>query len=1030
MEKSERFKKNIAKWAMTYPTEAEKLCDLEVKNVEFIDSNSGDLNLKRKDNGQTYHSIEDPQEEAQKWYSCLDLYHINTLFVFGVGLGYYYQAAKAWLRNDPERHLVFIEDDKEVIASLFQTDKGAEIVHDPQVTLLSMSLKLEKDLSEIDMKFSSIPYRHFIADIKVSALGYYAQNREQELFLLDTQLYYFKNIKIYQLMEYMSYGGVFFRNFYRNLLELPKAFFLDSLFGKFNGVPAIICGAGPSIDKNLDVLKKLSDRALIFAGGSALNAVTASGFHPHWGVGIDPNLGQYVRMMMNQAYETPFIYRGRFFPDALQSIHGPRMFLSGSSGYPISKWMQQRLNIDETFNVSEGNNVTNLSLSIAHALGCNPIIFVGLDLAFTDERFYGAGVIRHPLYDLNQMPQSKGVGDEVIYRPDIKGKPVPTLWKWVTESYWYSEFQSANRDKLLINATEGGIVFDNIVHMPLTEAAERYLRVPFDFNALVHGSILNSTMPSQVTLGNIKEIMIEIGRSLQKCIEIFVEMQQEFVKEGLKVQDTNIVPRSELTDRSLQLLRELRNELAYTNVIETFNECFFEYFGQKDFIDQSSSIEQNQVERAIKKAALNAQRYEFLESVGKVNLQHLTNALEEQRLKEIVDEAFQNKPGRALAEMIVTGSSKESVYTVENGRMKISDPEMGIQIDESINTNEMKSGDKDAILPQGQVDGKLILNYPEGNPKCVQHYMSGRLHGPSTAYTHDGKLIYSGWYVNGLKQGKTFCYYPSGKPYSVLRYRDGLLDGKQEYYYEEGGVKSSIEYKNGLLDGCVTLYYPNQVTKREIHFVDGKRNGTEHFRNIGGILELEIEWNQDKPIGACKGWYGHGKLGREVVYDENSNLVSVKAWSPEGVPMPVDNIVNEDYFTKVTKEAKVLSDSFETMINQINTMVPEVQKMMDDSGRAKAALDVTRDLIDLKHEMEHLIAISERMKSQTDTQSSSAKEAILKTPESQRLLGKQIEEATKGMTDNIVAAEEALRLTSEILRKSSGDKKTKSSSDG
>src|SRR5208282_976322 len=126
-----------------------------------------------------------------------------------------------------------------------------------------------------------------------------------------------------------------------------------------------------------------------------------------------------------------------------------------------------------------------------------------------------------------------------------------------------------------------------------------------------------------------------------------------------------------------------------------------------------------------------------------------------------------------------------------------------------------------------------------------------------------------------------------------------------------------------------------------------------------------------------------------------------------------ETLFKEDYFTKVTKEAKILSESLETMINQITTMAPEVRKMMDEAGAVKAALDVSKDLGDLKHEMEHLMAINERMKAQIETESSNASDNLMRTPESQRLLGKKIEEATKGMEKNISAAEEALRITSE-----------------
>ncbi|HEY4832211.1 MAG TPA: 6-hydroxymethylpterin diphosphokinase MptE-like protein, partial [Waddliaceae bacterium] len=350
MESSEQFSKNVARWALTSPKEAELILKKGSLKVEFCTTGSKDLNLKREEEGETYyyHSTQNALKEAEQWFSSLDLYNISTLFVYGVGLGYYYQAAKEWLRANRARHLVFIEDDSDVIVQLFQMELGTELLHDPQVTLLLIGLSRDEEPQDVEKRLFSLPYTLLLGNIRLSALNLYSQIHEPHVFLLNLQLEYLKNVKIYQVMEYMRFGEAFFHNFYRNLLELPKAYLGDKLYGKFEGVPAIICGAGPSLDKNLPLLKELEDRALIFAGGSAMNAINTFGILPHFGVGVDPNLGQYVRLMMNQAYEVPFFYRNRIFPEALQSLHGPRLFILGAGGYPISKWIEEQFGVSES----------------------------------------------------------------------------------------------------------------------------------------------------------------------------------------------------------------------------------------------------------------------------------------------------------------------------------------------------------------------------------------------------------------------------------------------------------------------------------------------------------------------------------------------------------------------------------------------------------------------------------------------------------------------------------------------------------
>ena len=84
-------------------------------------------------------------------------------------------------------------------------------------------------------------------------------------------------------------AGVFFESFYRNIFHLPESYSCNGLAGQFANVPAIICGDRPSLHKNIELLKTLTDRALIFAGNFLLNILNEYGIIPHFGAGVDPN---------------------------------------------------------------------------------------------------------------------------------------------------------------------------------------------------------------------------------------------------------------------------------------------------------------------------------------------------------------------------------------------------------------------------------------------------------------------------------------------------------------------------------------------------------------------------------------------------------------------------------------------------------------------------------------------------------------------------------------------------------------------
>ena len=71
----------------------------------------GEPNLENKAKGITYHASTGAMKEAEEWFSSLELNQIPLLCVYGVGLGYYYDAIVGWLRENRKRRLIFLEDD-------------------------------------------------------------------------------------------------------------------------------------------------------------------------------------------------------------------------------------------------------------------------------------------------------------------------------------------------------------------------------------------------------------------------------------------------------------------------------------------------------------------------------------------------------------------------------------------------------------------------------------------------------------------------------------------------------------------------------------------------------------------------------------------------------------------------------------------------------------------------------------------------------------------------------------------------------
>lgn len=280
-------------------------------------------------------------EDPQQWASTLKLDAVDLLYVYGVGEGGYYGAVREWLDAHPHRHLVFLEHDQKRLKRWLGCSTFREALQHLRVHLYLFDPQDHNDpLYERLYSFFSLLRAEFAAH-EAYVAGDTQRCSQLRLRLLQ------ESASCYRLSsEFMTHSEAYYQNFYKNLLQLPNAYLGNHLFGRFEGVPAIICGAGPSLQRNVHLLRDLAHRALIFAGGSSLNGVSSAGIAPHFGAGVDPHYPQFQRIMTNQAFEVPIFYRNRWYHEALDVSQGPKLYLTGAGGQEVASWCDEQLGIE------------------------------------------------------------------------------------------------------------------------------------------------------------------------------------------------------------------------------------------------------------------------------------------------------------------------------------------------------------------------------------------------------------------------------------------------------------------------------------------------------------------------------------------------------------------------------------------------------------------------------------------------------------------------------------------------------------
>lgn len=608
---------NLRLWSSTAPKAAIYVPMIDCGHLRFCKSANGQLNL--KSGKELYHSSQNPQKEAEEWFSTLDLSNASVLCVYGVGLGYAYEAAKDWLKKDKKRFLIFLEDDLAVIRRLFEMENGAKILKDSQVQLHFFS---DSDLEDPFSPLAELYWSFLTSKIVVDALPFYKKTKQSFFLELQHKVVYDATTKEGFLQEYLEYGVSFFKNFYPNMLSLPGAHLGNCLFNKFRNVPAIICGAGPSLEKNLPLLSTLQNNALIFAGGSSLNALNAAGIQPHFGAGIDPNLGQFDRLK-NSPASIPFLYRNRFFHPALALIQGPRLYVTGSGGYDVAAWFEEKLKIKGT-HVDEGLNVVNFCCDIALAFGCNPIIFVGMDLAYTGMRSYAPGVIKKRNVTKREILEVPNVADQALLKKDIYGKPIYTLWKWIAEAHWIESFAKEHPKATLINATEGGLGIPNVPNMPLKEVQKKYLLKSYDLYKRVQKEIQKSEL-THVTQKKVVIAMKELMSSLQRCVEGIKILLEETHLMEVQIKREKREPMTLQSGKAILYETELAEEPGYRYVLDIFNRVYTKILSRDLQVKRPKKMPEWHL--SLKRLELNSKKLVFLHDVALVNIELIKQTL-------------------------------------------------------------------------------------------------------------------------------------------------------------------------------------------------------------------------------------------------------------------------------------------------------------------------------------------------------------------------------------------------------------------
>lgn len=261
-----------------------------------------------------------------------------------------------------------------------------------------------------------------------------------------------------------------------NLRAIAASADAHALDQQFAGRPAVVVGAGPSLDQNGPVLASLQDRAVIVTTDTALGPLLAHGVRPHLAVSVDSSALNASHLTSVAEHAGVLLAcEGSVHPSSFAHFAG-RTFTFRVSNHEPWPWLR-------TAGVNRGElptwgSVLTSAFGLARRMGCDPIVFAGADLAFTGMRPYCRGTIYDAMWQewIDRGCTWEGLMAEYfsrqpeMYRPDLRGDAVRTGPHLVSFRDWLVE-QTTKGSGTFINATGGGILHGGrLQQQPLADA--------------------------------------------------------------------------------------------------------------------------------------------------------------------------------------------------------------------------------------------------------------------------------------------------------------------------------------------------------------------------------------------------------------------------------------------------------------------------------------------------------------------------------------------------------------------------------
>lgn len=518
------------------------------------------------------------KKDIEKFLKDMGEYNKESIFIcFGLGAG---EHIKELLSATEENIIFILEQDNKVISAFIKEKENLELLKKDRIILSNFygtditglfQLMIPKEQANNTNFAFFANYKRVYEKEAIEAYKIYADFLRSALIEVNTMIVHSKH---------------FYKSFMKNLKYILNSIPVNNLKSKYDkNMPAVVVSAGPSLEKNIHFLKEYKDKCVIITGGRTLKTLLDLGIKPDYVCVVDPDVPAYNVMQATFNCTSPLLFCEYTYSDILRDYNGEKVFFNDIGMLGMQK---EFLNYDVD-NIYEGGSVAHVCAGLGIYIGCDPIVFIGQDLAYTNDKAHASSTGDTVVIEDKKM----------MYVEDINGEMIKTDSVLNYYRVKFEEMVTFFKENNFINSTEGGANIKGTRIIPLKKTLEKYCLK--EKQSILIGEKVNKHISEEDVVNKLVQVKTKIG-NLKQELEVSLNLCGDFLESDKNWNKTSINNINKKLSKTDKLINNSIKEMEFMKNLIIPN--IYESSMDKKYKEKYNEIEKEKIKRIYKKNIL------------------------------------------------------------------------------------------------------------------------------------------------------------------------------------------------------------------------------------------------------------------------------------------------------------------------------------------------------------------------------------------------------------------------------------------